>query len=810
MDTMISYAQNGEDVILRRIFCDKKVGFYIDIGASHPETFSVTKHFYDQGWHGINVEPLKKKFELFKKDRPLDLNLNVAIDIKKGTRVFFEVTDYPELSTLSAEGAVVLSRAGHKVISHRVKTIAGDDLFSKHAHDPVDFMKVDVEGGEYEVISSINFLRYRPKVLLIEATIPNSNFPGWDNLEFIFNFKKWEPILLRSGYIFAYFDGLNRFYVSEENKKFLTYFQVGICVWDNFSKYQQVNRIVELDWSEVKKSAECLAASSRDKMLKTIAVDLTLILPGGESGGAKIFVLELLHRLAEMNPRTQFVLLTQNTSHEELAVLDRPNMRRQMVVASMAPNSFRSRLMGLATHIFFYLPVRLRSVVSCLGHKFNASAKRSGSGSLLRDMGADLLFCPFTAPTYFEPGIPMVCTIYDLQYKTYPEFFGSHELVHRERAFFEACRLATILIAISDFSRDSAIVHGGLDLSRIRTIHLRLAYRIQSQISRDAGILNRLGLTPKRYLIFPANFWKHKNHKMLLTAFGMACHEGLASDIKLVCTGAPVPRRDWLIEASRSLNLSDRVIFPGYLQNKELSVLVESSRGMIFPSLYEGFGLPVIEAMAAGIPVACSNTTSFPEVAGEAAIFFDPRVPTQIAQAIISLVEDEVLRARLIQAGLRRAVEFSDGERMTEEYWKLFQSAVATVKHENKIDGVYPDGWVGPRLNISVVPATGKQTIEIEFFVPGWSPQPLLIVQAMRSGRPHGSPFIIARGTSVIWSMSVEPSGGYYEIRVAPTFVPEHSGYGNDQRKLSAMLKRCSIVCADGKYIQLFPVKVTA
>ena len=159
-------------------------------------------------------------------------------------------------------------------------------------------------------------------------------------------------------------------------------------------------------------------------------MDLTPVLPGGENGGAKIFVLELLHRLAEMAPQTQFVLLTQAASHEELATLDRPNMRRLMVVGPIVANSLRPRLMGIASRILPHLPVRLRGVVSRVGYKLNTSLKRSGSNALLRDMGADLLFCPFTAPTYFEPGIPTVCTIYDLQYKTYPEFFAPEDVAH--------------------------------------------------------------------------------------------------------------------------------------------------------------------------------------------------------------------------------------------------------------------------------------------------------------------------------------------------------------------------------------------
>ena len=549
-----------------------------------------------------------------------------------------------------------------------------------------------------------------------------------------------------------------------------------------------------------------------NKQLRTIAVDLTPVLPGGENGGAKIFVLELLCRLAEMRPQTQFILLTQAASHEELATLDRPNMRRQMVADPVITNSVRPRMMGLASRVLRHFPGRLRNLIRRWGYKLNARLTRrsssSGSGSLLHDMSVDLLFCPFTATTYFEPGIPTVCTIYDLQYKTYPEFFASEDVAHRDRTFIEACRRATALTAISDYSRDSAIAHGSIDPERIRTIHLRMAQRIAPGVENDKAVLGRLNLTPQRYLIYPANFWKHKNHEMVLTAFGMACHGKLAPDIKLVCTGAPGARQEWLMSAARTMDLSDRILFPGYLPNTELAALMANCTGVVFPSLYEGFGLPVIEAMAAGVPVACSNMTSLPEVAADAAILFDPRIPPQIAQAMLSLVENKALRAQLIQAGLQRAAEFSDAERMAREYWELFQYAMANDKYENQLSGAYSDGWAGPCLKIQVAPVENTQTLEVEFSAPQWLPQPRLTIQASRRGTLQGDQLIFDRGTSATLSLPIEPEGGCYEVRISPAFVPAHSGHGDDYRELSAMLQRCCIVEADGNYVELFTEKV--
>ena len=119
------------------------------------------------------------------------------------------------------------------------------------------------------------------------------------------------------------------------------------------------------------------------------------------------------------------------------------------------------------------------------------------------------------------------------------------------------------------------------------------------------------------------------------------------------------------------MGLESRVSFPGFVPAGQMAALLAGATGVVFPSLYEGFGLPLVEAMAAGVPVACSSTTALPEVAGDAALLFDPRVPAQIADAMAALVNDGALRERLVEAGRRRAPEFADADRMAREYWEL-------------------------------------------------------------------------------------------------------------------------------------------
>ena len=186
------------------------------------------------------------------------------------------------------------------------------------------------------------------------------------------------------------------------------------------------------------------------------------------------------------------------------------------------------------------------------------------------------------------------------------------------------------------------------------------------------------------------------------------------------------------------MNLADRVIFPGYLTDTELAILMVNCAGLIFPSLYEGFGIPVVEAMAAGIPVACSNLTSLPEVVDKAAILFNPRISTEIAKAMIALVEDKTLKEELISAGKIRATNFADADLMAKQYWELFQLALTERKQKDCLSGAYEDGWLSASMNVQVASSTTAKSLEVDFFVPDWLPQAKITVKTLRAGKKEG------------------------------------------------------------------------
>ena len=207
---MISYAQVLEDVVLNRAFSQIDKGFYIDIGGYHPERDSVTKYFYDQGWHGVNVEPGANYYPEFVRLRPRDINLQVAVSDHEGEAIFYEMD---QTSTLEARFADRHPEYRTGQYSVPVTTLA--HIFEEHAPQEVHFLKIDVEGHEEAVLRGADFKRHRPWMMVIEAKEPNRlDVP---------THQQWEHMVVPAGYTFAYADPLNRYYVANEHRDLMQY-----------------------------------------------------------------------------------------------------------------------------------------------------------------------------------------------------------------------------------------------------------------------------------------------------------------------------------------------------------------------------------------------------------------------------------------------------------------------------------------------------------------------------------------------------------------------------------------------------------
>jgi FkbM family methyltransferase len=236
---MRSYAQHAEDARLARALGSRPTGFYVDVGAAHPVINSVTKHFYDRGWRGINVEPDPALFGLLEATRPRDVNLPVALSDMEGSGILHLFDGVHGLATLQED---VVLRYGHEfgmqAVTKQVRVTTLRNICEQHVAGGIDFIKIDAEGHERKVILGSDWQRWRPTIVVVEATEPWSTAPSH---------QQWEHLLLNAAYELALFDGLNRFYVAEESCDLIPAVTAPFSPLDNIEPDAYLRRIEQLE-----------------------------------------------------------------------------------------------------------------------------------------------------------------------------------------------------------------------------------------------------------------------------------------------------------------------------------------------------------------------------------------------------------------------------------------------------------------------------------------------------------------------------------------------------------------------------------
>lgn len=223
---MISYTRNFEDVILQRVLSDVPIGCYVDVGASFPVMDSNTYALYQKGWRGICIEPLGYK-QAWDQARPEDILINAAVGEKPRQTTLHIYNQSQQISTCSEESMEHWKKHGTPPDrSVTVPVVTLNAVLAQHLGDRVlHLISIDAEGMEKEVLLGLDLKRYRPWVMIVEATKPGTPVPCHD---------KWESLILDSGYWMVYFDGVNRFYLSHEQPNLVARFALPPNVWDNF------------------------------------------------------------------------------------------------------------------------------------------------------------------------------------------------------------------------------------------------------------------------------------------------------------------------------------------------------------------------------------------------------------------------------------------------------------------------------------------------------------------------------------------------------------------------------------------------
>ncbi len=246
---MISYAQNFEDVILARALDDVEQGFYVDVGAAHPIDDSVTHHFSQLGWSGVNIEPDPHLFKVLVGERTRDINLPIVIGnpLTLGESTTLHVVANPGLSTISATTAREHESAGFDVTPILVDVRPLADVLAEHVGSrDIHFIKIDVEGAELGVIETGDWSTYRPWIVVVETTVSDMTRAG-NPVHPDSCTDEVDGYLVSRGYTPVYFDGLNRFYVADERSHLSEQIAIPPNVFDDFVRLSEYRCTIARD-----------------------------------------------------------------------------------------------------------------------------------------------------------------------------------------------------------------------------------------------------------------------------------------------------------------------------------------------------------------------------------------------------------------------------------------------------------------------------------------------------------------------------------------------------------------------------------
>jgi glycosyltransferase involved in cell wall biosynthesis len=261
----------------------------------------------------------------------------------------------------------------------------------------------------------------------------------------------------------------------------------------------------------------------------------------------------------------------------------------------------------------------------------------------------DLVHFP-TAAAYMTP-LPTIYQPQDLQHLHYPQFFSEDVFASREKCYRAFCEQASYVCVQTEWTKRDVIKLYGLPPDKVIVIPWSSVFDAYTAQSTDTVLetAKKYDL-PESFFFYPAVTWPHKNHEIIFRALDLLKTEhGIMPHVYF--TGSSTERRAFLEKMARDLDIYKQVHFLGFLEPEELQAVFSAATAMVFPSRFEGFGLPILEAFHSRLPVLSSNATTLPEVAGDAALYFDPDSPSELAVLMKTILETSELQQDLIRKG---------------------------------------------------------------------------------------------------------------------------------------------------------------
>lgn len=405
------------------------------------------------------------------------------------------------------------------------------------------------------------------------------------------------------------------------------------------------------------------ADSSRT--LVRIAFDAQ-ILPGGHHGGVEQVVLNLVRALGQLEGAEEYIIISHWRYPHWLKPYLGPNQR---IITNLSHSYSGATRFGP-----LWLSVPARRVWRKL--REHITLGRGGTPTVPESRGfyeslkADLVHFPFQG--YVRSRLPCIYNPHDLQHVHFPQYFSTDQIAWRETIYRTGCREARVITVPSQWVKRDLVNQYNIAPEKVVVTYWAPATDNTDPVTEQtlAATRHKFNL-PAAFAFYPAQTWQHKNHVRLIQALAiLRDREGI--ELPLVLTGKATEFWRVIMRQIQALGLMRQVHFLGYVAPSELRALYRLAQFVIHPSVFEGGGLPILEAFREGTPVACANTTSLPEYAGDAALFFDPLSPESIAAAAKQMWQDEGLRTFLHERGMVRVRAFS-WEQTAKKYRALYR-----------------------------------------------------------------------------------------------------------------------------------------
>lgn len=404
-----------------------------------------------------------------------------------------------------------------------------------------------------------------------------------------------------------------------------------------------------------------ISQNRSNKVSKEIVVDTSKF---DEYGGITCLTKNIIEQMAQIKDEWRFTLLLGIKNNTILELTHLKNVRVVYVADSFGRmQKIILNLLNIPT--FGLVKDKLMQII-CYGNVFLSEH-------------TNLFWDPVGGRSINDFSIPKVTTIHDTIEIDKPELFDDETIDWIKERNFSGLKNSHKIITVSEFTKKRVMDIYGIDSEKIRAIPIRFAKRVNlnSNATKIQNTLAKYQISSRNYLIFVSQYYPNKNHKRLIQAFSnFVKNNKIYGRLKLIIVGNMSGSNGKIEKFTKQYGLENNIVFTGRVDDEELSVLLKNALCFVYPSLYEGFGMPLVEAMSCEIPVACSNVSSLPEVAGNAAMYFDPYDISDIEKAILGIVQSPKLRKNLIKKGHAQSKKFENSRIMIDDYIKTFEEVM--------------------------------------------------------------------------------------------------------------------------------------